>query len=174
MRRILTVALLSAASIMVAAQPPSDSTAVDRAAMQKLSFLAGSWSGPATIVRGPGEPIHLTQSEKVEYKLGGLVLLIEGKSTGQDGSVPFEALATVAYDDASRSYRIRAYNAGHYVDTELTVQGDGFSWGFAAGPAQVLNTMHLTPSHEWQETSEVTLGSNPPRRTVDMLLTARH
>ena len=170
MRSILAIALLSIGSLALAAQQAPDGTAAQREALHKLSFLAGTWSGPITVVRGPGDPIRLTQTEKVEYKLDGLLLVIEGKSTGEDGSVPFQAFATVAYDDASHSYRIRAYNAGHYVDSELTLIGDGFSWGFDAGPAHIVNTMHLTPRHEWQETSEVTFGKNPPRKTVDMLL----
>lgn len=171
MNRILLTALLSVASVAAFAQQPPDTTAVQRDAMRKLSFLAGNWSGPVSIVRGPGEPLHLTQTEKVEYKLDGLVLLIEGKSTAADGAAPFQALATVAFDDSTHSYRIRAYNAGHCIDAELTVLADGFSWGFDAGPAHIANTMHLTAKGEWQETSEVTFGGNPPRRSVDMLLT---
>lgn len=170
MNRILITVLLSAASLVAAQQPP-DTTGAQREAMHKLSFLAGSWSGPVSIIRGPGEPLHLTQTERVEYKLDGLVLLIEGKSTVADGSASFQALATVAFDDATHSYRIRAYNAGHYIDAELTVLTDGSSWCFDAGPAHIANTMHLTAGGEWQETSEATFGGNPPRRTVDMLLT---
>ena len=89
--------------------------------MRKLLFLSGHWSGPVTIVRGTGEPLHLTQTENVEYKLDGLVLLVEGRSTSASGKVMFSALATIAYDDTSRSYRFRAYNDGHYLDTELSV-----------------------------------------------------
>ena len=73
----------------------------------------------------------------MQYKLDGLVLLIEGQSTNADGKVSFSALATIAYDDASHAYRFRAYNDGHYVDTELTATSDGFSWGFTAGPARI-------------------------------------
>ncbi len=171
MYRILVTTLLSAASLAAVAQMPPDTTPAQREAMHKLGFLTGSWSGPVSIIRGPGEPLHLTQTEKVEYKLDGLVLLIEGKSTAADGNAPFQAIATVAYDDQTHGYRIRAYNAGHYIDAELTVLADGFSWGFDAGPAHIANTMHLTAKGEWQETSEVTFGGNPPRRTVDMLLT---
>jgi hypothetical protein len=109
--------------------------------MRKLSFLAGHWSGPATIVRGPGEPLHLTQTEDVEYKLDGLVLLIEGKSTSAEGKVAFSALATIAYDDASHTYHFRAFHDGH-----------------------------LTDKGEWDEVTEVTVGSNPPHRSVDMQL----
>jgi hypothetical protein len=106
----------------------------------------------------------------VQYKLDGLVLLIEGKSTSADGKILFSALATIAYDDASNSYRFRAYNDGHYVDTELTAASDGFSWSFTAGPAHIVNTMHLTGAGEWSEVSEVTIGANPPHRSVEMLL----
>ena len=144
--------------------------AAQREAMKKLAFLAGHWSGPVSISRGPGEPLKLTQTENVQYKLDGLVLLIEGQSTGPDGKAQFQALATVSYDDAAHAYRFRAYNDGHYIDTELTVNPDGFAWGFNAGPAKIQNTMHLTTKGEWQETTDVTFGSNPPHRSVDMLL----
>ena len=164
-------ALLLSVVLPVAAQQPfSPKVQAQREAMQKLAFLVGRWSGPVTITRGPGEPLHLTQTENVQFKLDGLVLLIEGQSAGSDGKPQFQALATVAYDDASRAYRFRAYNEGRYLDTELTVQPDGFSWGFDAGPAKIQNKMHLSAKGEWQETTGVAFGSNPPRRSVEMLL----
>ena len=168
---LLAAALTISFSLALAAQqPPSNSVDVQREAMRKLSFLAGHWSGPVTIVRGPGEALHLTQTEDVVYKLDGLVLLIEGKSTSADGKVLFNALATIAYDDASHTYRFRAHNDGHYLDTELSVPANGFSWSFTAGPAHIVNTMHLTGKGEWDEVTEVIVGSNPPHRSVEMHL----
>ena len=155
---------------LVAQQPVSSSVDAQREAMRKLSFLAGHWTGPVTIVRGTGEPLHLAQTEDVEYKLDGLVLLIEGRSISANGKVLYRALATIAYDDISRSYRFRAYNDGHYLDTELLVPEHGFSWSFTSGPAHIVNTMQLTDKGEWNEFSEVTVGSNPPHRSVEMLL----
>lgn len=168
----LVVAVLMAMVGVNAVAQRSDSGSVEsqREAMKKLGFLVGKWSGPATIVRGPGEPLHVTQTEAVEYKLDGLVMLVEGKSTGEDGKVLFQALATIAYDDAAHQYRIRAYNDGHYLDTELTVTEKGFSWGFTAGPAQIVNTMHLTEKGEWSEVTQVTMGSNPPHKSVEIVL----
>ena len=155
----------------VSAQGPGQAgVEAQREAMRKLSFLAGSWTGPVTVVRGP-EPLHLTQTEQVEYKLDGLVLLIDGKSTDSDGKSSFEALATDSYDEATHAYHFRAYNGGHYIDTELTVLPDGFSWGFKAGPADIVNTMHLTAKGEWSEQTVATMGTNPPMHAVDMLLT---
>ena len=40
----------------VSAQGPS--TDMQRQSMQKLAFLEGHWSGPVTVVRGPGEPLQ--------------------------------------------------------------------------------------------------------------------
>jgi len=169
--RWLAVACMISFSLSLAAQQPaSNSVEAQREAMRKLSFLAGHWLGPVTIVRGPGEPLHLTQTEDVEYKLDGLVLLVEGKSASADGKVVFSALATIAYDDASHTYRLRAYHDGHYVDTELSAPANGFAWSFTAGPAHIVNTMHLTAKGEWNEVTEVTVGGNPPQRSVEMLL----
>ena len=151
-------------------QPGMPNIDAQREAMTKLAFLSGHWSGRVSISRGPAESLKLTQTENVQYKLDGLVLLIEGESTDSDGRKQFQALATVAYDDASHAYRFRAYNGGHYIDTELTVQSNGFAWGFEAGPAKIQNAMHLTAKGEWQETTEVTLGTNPPHRSVEMVL----
>jgi hypothetical protein len=162
--------LISFGGSLSAQQPVSSSVDAQREAMRKLSFLAGHWSGPVTIARGAGEPLRLTQEEHVEYKVDGLVLLIEGKSTGADGKVLFDALATIAYDDTSHAYRFRAYNDGHYVDTELSVPANGFLWSFTTGPAHIVNTMHLTGTGGWDEVTEVTVGSNPPHRSVDMHL----
>jgi len=176
-RRLFVCTTLVTAAVMISFRPSAasqqtapNSIEAQREAMRKLSFLAGHWSGPVTIVRGPGEAPHLTQTEDVEYKLDGLVLLIQGKSTSADGKQLFSALATIAYDDASHTYHFRAYHDGHYLDTELSVPANGFSWSFIAGPAHVVNTMHLTGKGEWDEVTDVTVGSNPTHRSLDMLL----
>jgi len=170
-RTSLAAAFLLGSSLPFAAQQPAmPNVDAQRDATKKPAFLAGKWSGPVSIWREPGEPLHLAQFETVQFKLDGLVMQIDGESTGSDGKTQFQALATVSYDDASHTYHFRAYNDGHYIDTELSVQPDGFVWGFDAGPAKIRNTMHLTAKGEWQETTDVTFGSNPPHRSVEMLL----
>ncbi|MFZ3215306.1 MAG: hypothetical protein WA192_04525 [Candidatus Acidiferrales bacterium] len=167
---LATAFVISFGPWLAAQQPGSNGVDTQREAMHKLSFLAGHWSGPVAIFSGPGEPLHLTQTENVEYKLDGLVLLVEGESTSTDSRVQVSALATIAYDDATHTYRFRAYHDGRYLDAELSVPVNGFSWSFAAGPAHVVNTMHLTAKGEWDEATETTVGSNSPHRSVEMLL----
>ena len=83
------------------AQPPkAPNVEAQRAAMKKLDFLLGKWSGECTCAARAGRTLELTQTEEVQYKLDGLVLLIEGTGRNKsDGKVVFRALATVAYDE---------------------------------------------------------------------------
>jgi len=166
MRFLTCSALLVAAA--VAQQRPDIDT--QRDAMKKLQFLAGRWSGEADVTRGSGEPVKLTQTETVQYKLDGLVMLVEGEGRNAEGKQVYSALATIAFDDADGAYHFRAYNGGRYLDTGLTVTPDGFSWGFPAGPVKVTNIMKISDKGEWVETTDVTMGSQPPRHTMQMTL----
>lgn len=92
------------------AQPPrTPDIGSQRAAMKKLSFLIGKWSGEARILRQPGEPLELIQTEEAQYKLDGLVLMIEGIGRSKsDGKPVLQALGIVSYDDEAGTYRMRA------------------------------------------------------------------
>jgi hypothetical protein len=138
--------------------------------MKKLEFLVGKWSGPASIQRGPGEALKLIQSEDVQMKMDGLLLLVEGTGRDSTGKVLFRALATISYDETTSSYRFRAFNEGRFLDTELRVAVNGFEWGYTAGPLRVSNKMTLTDKGAWSETTESVYASTPPRRSVEMTL----
>jgi hypothetical protein len=150
------------------AQERGPNLAAQKEAMQKLAFIVGNWRGPATVVLGRGEPLQLTQTELVQYKLDGLIMLVEGAGLDAEGKVVFSALATISYDDATGTYRFRAHNRGRYLETELKVSEKGFSWGYTAGPLTVENVMTLDADGTWVETTDAKFGDNPPRRTVEM------
>jgi hypothetical protein len=158
------------------AQPPrAPNVEAQRAAMKKLDFLLGKWSGEARVQRGPGEALELIQTEDVQYKLDGLVLLIEGTGRNKsDNKAAFRALATVSYDDEIGAYRMRAYNDGRYLETELKLaeSGKGFTWGFVFGPIKTSYVMSINKKGEWTEVGEATRGAEPPRKFVE--LTVRH
>ena len=99
------------------------------------------------------------------------MLLIEGTGRNPDtGDVMFNALATIAYDEAAKVYHFRAHNEGRYLDTELKVPGNGFEWGYKAGPADIRFVMRLNDKGEWVETGDVKFGDNPAQRTFEMTL----
>ena len=98
--------------------------------MEKLKFLAGTWRGEAVVSHGE-TPITLRQTEEVQYKLGGLVLVIEGTGRDEAGKVMLNALAVASFDPQSNSYRIRAWNGGNTVESELKVSGNSFESGIS-------------------------------------------
>jgi hypothetical protein len=164
--------LLAALWPTCSAQPPkAPNLELQRASMKKLDFLVGKWAGEARVQRGPGQSLELNQTEEVQYKLDGLVMLIEGTSRNKsDGKVAFQALATVAYDEDAAAYRFRAYNDGRYLETDIKLAdvGKGFTWGFTFGQVKTTYRMALTESGEWTELGEVLLEGQPPRKFVEL------
>lgn len=151
--------------------PQAPDIEAQRAAMKKLSFLVGKWSGEARVLRGSGEPLELIQSEEAQYKLDGLVLLIEGIGRSKsDGKVALQALAIVSYDDKTGAYRMRAYNDGRYMETEvkLAENGKGITWGFAVGESKTSSVLRINERGEWTELHEITVGSQPPRKFMEL------
>jgi len=102
--RFPALAALLAVAVPCLAQPPRmPNPETQREAVKKLEFLAGTWSGDAKVQFGQSGPIELTQTEEVQYKLGGLILLIEGTGRAKsDGKVAFHALATISFDDIAQ------------------------------------------------------------------------
>jgi hypothetical protein len=155
----------------MAQPPPAPNIEAQRAAMKKLSFLIGKWSGSARLLRGPGEPLELFQTEEAHYKLDGLILMIEGIGRSKsDGKVALQALGIVSYDDKAGAYRMRAYNDGRYLETELKLveNGQGITWGFALGEITTGSVLRINEKGEWTETAEITIGSQPPRKFMEL------
>ena len=142
-----------------------------RAAMKKLDFLVGKWSGETHILRGPGEPLQLVQTEEAQYKLDGLILIIEGVGrTKSDGKPALQALGIVSYDDAAGTYRMRAYNDGRYLETEVKLieTGKGIAWGFALGEIRTSSILRINEKGEWTELHEITIGAQPTRKFMEL------
>src|SRR5258706_12947683 len=153
------------------AQPPrAPDLEAQRAAMKKLSFLIGKWAGDARVLRGPGEPVLLIQTEEAQYKLDGLIVLIEGVGrTKADGQLALQALGIVSYDDASRTYRMRAFNDGRFLETEVKLvdDGKGITWDFASGQIKTSSVIRITGKGAWTEFTAIKVGSQPPRTHLE-------
>ena len=156
------------------AQPPG---AANRDALKKLDFLAGKWKGDATVIQGKDKQT-LQQTEDVEYRLGGTVMLVEGKGSGKlpgrekEGLV-FNALAVISYDPEAKRYAIKAYRAeGLSVDAILTLTDKGFVWGFVEPrrKTSVRYTMTLTDKGEWHEVGEYSPDGKAWTKFMEMTL----
>jgi hypothetical protein len=87
--------LLTLNLVNMAQAPQTPNIEAQRAAMKRLDFLVGEWSGQASAARGPGIVVELEQSEVAQFKLDGLVLMIEGVGrTKSDGKLALSSAGT--------------------------------------------------------------------------------
>jgi len=153
------------------APPKTPNVAAQRAAMKKLEFLAGEWSGDASVLRGAGQLVDLVQTESAQFKLDGLLLAIEGVGRSKiDGRPALQALGLISFDDEAGTYWMRAFNDGRWLETEVKL-ADGensISWGFALGKYRTTTVLRINDKGEWTELGQLTIGDRPPRKMIDL------
>jgi hypothetical protein len=145
--------------------------AAQREAMKKLGFLVGKWAGEARLLRGPTESVELLQTEEVQYKLDGLIVVIEGVGLERSGGQPvLQAFGIISYDDESETYRLRAFNDGRFLETQLQLLDGGkrMTWGFALGEIRTNSILRITELGEWTEVAEIAIGSQPPKKLLEL------
>ena len=156
---------------MAAQTPRTPDTEAQRAAMKKLSFLIGKWTGEASIRRGPEQFEDLSQTEEAQFTLDGLVLMIEGIGRRKsDGKLVLQALGLISFDDESGTYRMRAFNDGRWLETEVKLadEGSGITWGFTLGEFRTNSVLRINDKGEWTELTELTVGIRPPQKLMDV------
>jgi hypothetical protein len=155
----------------MAQTPRTPDVEAQRAAMKKLGFLVGEWSGEASALRGPGQFVELTQTESAQFKLDGLVLVIEGVGrTKADGKLSLRALGLISFDDEAETYRMRAFNDGRWLETEVKLAdgANSISWGFALGEFKTTTVLRIDENGEWTEHGELVIGDRPPQKMMEL------
>jgi hypothetical protein len=167
----LFMAAISLGLACMAQVPRTPDVEAQRAAMKKLNFLIGTWSGDASVLRAPGQFLELSQTEEAQFKLDGLVLMIEGVGrTKSDGKLALQALGLISFDEESETYRMRAFNDGRWLETEVRLDnaGNAITWGFTLGEMKTNSIMRLNEKGEWTEHTELTIGTRSPQKLMDL------
>jgi hypothetical protein len=154
-----------------AAQLRTPDLQAQRTAMRKLGFLTGKWSGEARLLRAPGEWAEVVQTEEAQFKLDGLILVIEGVGRAKADDKPIlQAFGVLSYDDETATYHMRAFNDGRFLESEVKLldDGKGMTWGFSLGQIKTLSTLRMTQNGEWTELAEIKFGSQPPQKLMDL------
>ena len=171
-----TTVMFSLLAFLIAAavqqQPPrAPDVNAQRQAMKKLGFLIGEWAGEGRMLRASGEWIEFNQTERAEYKLDGLLLVIEGVGrTKSDGRPLLQAYGIASYDDATGTYHMRAFNDGRWLETDTVLADNGreLTWGFTVGDIRTKSILRLTNAGEWTESHEITMGTQPPKKFMEL------
>lgn len=119
----------------------------------------------------PSGELELLQTEEVNYRLDGLLLTIEGIGRNKANAKPaLQALGIISYDDEARTYRMRAFNDGRWLETDVSVVGDGkeLTWGFALREVKTSSVLRIDQKGDWTEVHEVTIGSQPTRKLMEL------
>jgi hypothetical protein len=151
--------------------PRNPDLEAQRLAMKKLDFLVGSWLGEARVAHVAGENTELMQTEEAKYKLDGLILVIEGVGRAQSSGAPMlQAFGIISYDDEIQTYRMRAFNDGRFLETKIRLlkEGKGMTWGFVLGEIKTKSVMRINENGDWTELHEITIGSQPPRKLMEV------
>ncbi len=157
MKNTFLFLLFILSSAMSIAQNHDNTT--QREAMKKLAFLEGNWSGQANMmVRGQGNQ-KINQTEKVQYQLGGTILVIEGlgKSADEDPKTVHHAFAVINYDEKSEKYRFTSWlENGLTGDYEAYFDDSGnFIWIMESPNGGTIQyKIKLDENGHWTETGE--------------------
>jgi hypothetical protein len=156
--------------------PRTPDLRAQHAAMQKLTFLVGQWSGEAQVFPAGKASLTLDWSEDAQYKLDGLLLEIEAKGRNKtDNKIIRQALGFVSYDDFTGTYRMRTFNDGRYLETDLKLLDgeNGFTWGFEIGDIKTSSVLRINDKGEWTEVHHITVGSQPTRKLMEVRVSRR-
>ena len=156
MKRILWTTLVCLLPVALLGQAPASG---QRAEVKKLDWLVGQWKGAGWIKMGPQGRKEFTETETVQSKLDGLVLLIEGQGKSkEDGSTVHTALTFVSYDDRTKTFRWRAFTGeGRQTDTEAKVGANTMEWGLDIPQlGRMRYAIKLNEKGEWFEDGEMT------------------
>jgi hypothetical protein len=97
--------------------------------------------------------------------------VIEG--TGRDrttGNCVLQALGVISYDDERRTHRMRAFNDGRWLESDVTVleSGRSIGWGFAVGEFSTRSVLRIDDGGAWTERAELTIGSQAPKTLLEL------
>jgi len=155
MKKTTLLILYSLFSLSVQAQYQTD-PGVKLEQMKKLAYMVGTWEGSGWAQDRDGQTHTYNQTEVIQLKLGGTVLLIEG--TGKhphSGEITFNAMAIVSFNETSGKYDFRSYlSTGQSTNAEGYFEEDRFIWSFDTGGGTVRYTMTFTEDSKWIEIGE--------------------
>lgn len=178
-RSAALLSVLVASSVSVAQAPPTGEA--NREAMKAFDYLVGQWKGDATTTLGPDRKEVIRQTEDVEYRLGGTILVVEGTGRGKlpgkdEEGIVFHAFAVMSYDAQKKEYRVKAYRKeGLSVDgyVKPTADAKGFVWGFKEPQRgfDIRYTLKITDKGQWHEVGEMSFDGKTWRNFFEMTLT---
>lgn len=172
---VLLLAFTGSSLSVIQAQPDGNAA---RQEMKKFAEWTGTWKGSSSIQMG--DRVGQSQVEEhLQWKLDGLILMMEGTgkrvdpSTGQE-KIVHNALGLLTYDSNTKEFKMRSYlGDGRSTDAWFKViDANHFLWGFDAGPGKMKYAITTDPvAKTWKEVGEYSADGNSWQKVFEMNLT---
>jgi hypothetical protein len=175
MRNIFLVCLLLAG--MVSASYAQSSETAGKEKMKIFEAWKGRWKGEGAMQAGPGEPKKTNVDETIEYKLDGMILLVEGIgiTPNQEGEnkVVHHAVAILSFNQETKQYQFDTFlKDGKSTRAWFNVLTDNqYQWGFDTPRGKIKYTIKIdTTTNTWNEIGEFSMDENTWSRFFEMNL----
>ena len=173
MKNTFLMVLFVLASSLVFSQ--NHDNTIQREAMKKLAFMEGNWSGEANMmIRGQGNQ-KVKQTEKVEYKLGGTIMAIEGlgRSFEDESKIVHHAFAIISYDEKTEKYRFQSWlenGLSGVYEAYFDAEGN-FIWTMPSpNGGNIFYKINIDENGHWVETGKWSNGENQAFEFFSMTL----
>lgn len=155
-----TMAILVVLSIKTLAQPGNG--AFNKEKLSAFSAWAGEWQGEGSMQMGPGPVKKSNVTEKIEYKLDGTILVVEGIGKSVDATTKQEvishhAFGILSFDAASQEYKFKSYiQDGKSAEAWFTIlESNKYAWGFDTPNGKIRYTIVIDAVKKtWNEVGE--------------------
>ena len=155
---LMCLALAGLFSSEIVAQPTEQG---GKEKMKAFDAWAGKWHGEGTIQMGPGEPKKTTVEETIEFKLDGMILLVEGIGRSPDlqtseNKIVHHALAILSYEQATNVYKFNTYlKDGKSAQAWFNiVKENNYQWGFDVPGGKIKYSITIHSGNLWNEVGE--------------------
>ncbi len=175
--KAILIALCAFTSLWCGSLIAQTSESPNKEKMRLFTNWVGKWKGEGSMKMGAGEAKKSNVTEKIESKLDGTILLIEGlgKSSTNEDLVVHHALAVLSYDVTSNQYKFKSYlKDGRSTDAWLNSTGENsFQWGFdIPGRGKTRYSIQIDPTKQtWNEIGEYSADGSTWSKFFEMSLT---
>lgn len=160
--RTMVLGICSGAALGAGAVPAGAQLPPVPEEMGRLDFLVGDWEGEGWMEVAPGQRAGFTGTERVEHRMGGRVVVVEGAFTvrmgPERGEVPVhQALGVFSWDPEADGFTFRTWTArgGHGEAHPAEITDGRIVWGYEdPRMGTVRYTITLTPDGAWHEIGE--------------------
>jgi hypothetical protein len=147
--------------------------------------MEGQWEGAGWVILPSGQRAEFRQTEDVQFRLGGAILVIEGRgyswpAADAPETLMFNAFAVVSFDEKARDpaypYVFRSYAMGYANSFPARIRADGgFEWRIAPPGAPVIRYSMWQPEPGvWIEVGERSADAGATwTQTFEMRLTKK-